>query len=560
MSPTSRPSRTRQTRPAPPHTPDTAAPSEPDDIGAVSCDLLRALTHALTALAGDDADVALCASVRRAARALRAERTFLARADAEARTLEVLVAEGLSEPQVDALRHGRSSTGVSPSLVRAALTRGCTQLVEDSRLQRRPGDATVSLAGDYSVLCVPICDPYTRAPLALLYFQTSSLAAPLTPALVPHVEAYAIALGHTWHAWSRTRQAARATGRQNDAETSGPEIVGGSRATLALLERLEHVIVPALGAPRPDPVLILGPTGAGKEVIARYVHAHSARATGRFVALNCAAFSGDVLESRLFGHVKGAFTGADASSDGLFVAADHGVLFLDELGDMPAQGQSLLLRALETRSVRAVGARDERPVDVALIAATNRNLVLEVEAGRFRIDLYHRIKGLLVQVTALGARPSDILPLVAHFIGLHERRLGKRTLGVSPEVLMLLQSYAWPGNARELSAVCSALVQLADPTAPIDASILADAAPDVLASARGSIQQTAPALLAQVAQGSLRQALALFERAYILQSAHEHRWNKSLMARQLGIDRKGLYQRLQRLGISHQAWDPDDDA
>lgn len=550
----------RRHSPPPPTSRRPRVGPEPDDIGAVSCDLLRAVTHALQALAGDDDGVALRASVRRAARALRAERAFLARADAESRTLEVLVADGLSDQQTAALRHGRSSAGVSPSLVRAALTHGCAQMIEDSRLQQKLSAVTVSLSGDYSVLCVPICDPYTRAPLAVLYFQTSSLVAPLTPALVPHVEAYAVALGHTWHVWNRAREAGQPAPRRDEAESLGPEIIGRSRATLALLERLDRVVVPALAAPRPDCVLILGPTGAGKEVIARYIHAHSVRSKGRFVALNCAAFSGDVLEARLFGHVKGAFTGADSASDGLFVAADHGVLFLDELGDMPAQGQSLLLRALETRSVRALGARDERLVDVAVIAATNRDLALEVEAGRFRLDLYHRLKGLVVQVTALEARPSDVLPLLSHFLCLHERRLGKRTLGLAPEVLALLQSYPWPGNTRELSTVCSALVQLADPTTPIDEAVLADAAPDVLARARCSVQQAEPALLAQAAQGTLRQALAVFERAYILQSAHEHRWNKALMARQLGIDRKGLYQRLQRLGITHLSWDSVDEA
>ena len=297
---------------------------------------------------------------------------------------------------------------------------------------------------------------------------------------------------------------------------------------------------------RPDPILILGPTGSGKEVLARYLHAYSTRSRGRFVALNCAELRGDVVESKLFGHARGAFTGAVTPSEGLFVAADRGVLFLDELGDMPMQGQSLLLRALESRSVRALGARDERPVNPQIICATNKDLDAEVQAGRFREDLYHRIANVTVTLLGLRERPDDIPPLLSHYLRHHEQRRAKRTLGLSSPLLELLLRYPWPGNVRELSAVCSVLVMHADPARRIDQSVLAEAAPKVYAAARRSRRQAPAVVNVDALSGTLAEVRQACERAYIAKVGDELRWRRTAMARRLGLHRSVLYRRLEQ--------------
>ena len=514
--------------------------------------LLEAVCQALQGLAEDGDDTkALRDSFSRATVGVGGQRSFLARVGPDRTVSEVLLAEGLSSAQVEALSSGKSSPGVSPSIIRAALETGQTQLVEDSRLSQTDTDATGSLAGgDYSVVCAPVTDPRTNAPFAVLYFQTSSVTQPLTQAHVPFVFSYARALSLSWTGWMRSQRelaAARAqihTGREI-------EIIGESEETRALRARLNRFFVRAMSTPRPDPILITGPTGTGKDLIARYLHAFSTRAKGRFVALNCATFKGDVIESVLFGHAKGAFTGAQTANEGLFVAANNGVLFLDEVGDMPGEGQRLLLRALETRSVRPVGGRDEIPVDVQIVCATNRDLPAMVAAKEFREDVYHRIRGLTIKLPPLGARPTDILPLLSYFIAHHERRVGRRTLGLSPEALTLLLAYGWPGNVRELSAVTSALVLHADDGELITEDTLRDAVPEVHEAARRSETSVDPEVVAEGVGGgrTFFEAVEMFERAYLLRVGTALNWHKTRMSEQLKLDRKGLYMRLKRYGL-----------
>lgn len=215
-------------------------------------------------------------------------------------------------------------------------------------------------------------------------------------------------------------------------------------ASRQLLEHIERI------APSDATVLIIGETGTGKELIARHIHALSARRNGPFGALNCAALSETLIESELFGHEKGAFTGALSSKDGWFETAHNGTLFLDEVGDLPLGLQAKLLRVLQEREVVKVGARRATPVNVRVIAATNVNLEEAVEAGRFRADLYYRFNVAMVQLVPLRDRPGDILPLARHFLKLYGERLGYKDARLTSEAERFLLNYDWPGNIREL--------------------------------------------------------------------------------------------------------------
>src|SRR5688572_12852590 len=207
-------------------------------------------------------------------------------------------------------------------------------------------------------------------------------------------------------------------------------------------------------------VLMLGETGVGKDVLARWIHARSPRAKHPFVALNCAAFSESLLEGELFGHEKGAFTGAIQARPGLFEAAEGGTLFLDELGELPLLMQAKLLRVIEERAVLRIGARSPRVVDVRFIAATNRDLSAEVRAGRFREDLFYRLNGLSLSIPPLRERPAELELLARSFVLTACRQLERPPLAFSPEALRLLRAHRWPGNVRELRNVIDRAVVL----------------------------------------------------------------------------------------------------
>lgn len=220
-----------------------------------------------------------------------------------------------------------------------------------------------------------------------------------------------------------------------------------------LLEQIERI------APSDATVLIIGETGTGKELVARHVHALSKRSKNTFGALNCAALSENLIESELFGHEKGAFTGALTSKDGWFETANKGSLFLDEVGDLPFAMQAKLLRVLQEREVVKVGSRQPVPVDVRIIAATNVNLEEAVAASHFRADLYYRFNVATIQLSPLRDRPGDILPLARHFLKIYGARLGYGEIKLSPATELALLNYDWPGNIRELeNAVHRALL------------------------------------------------------------------------------------------------------
>jgi DNA-binding NtrC family response regulator len=229
-------------------------------------------------------------------------------------------------------------------------------------------------------------------------------------------------------------------------------IIGRSEAMQQVFERVRVV------APAPSTVLIVGESGSGKELIANAIHEHSQRSAGRFVALNCGAIPGEILEAELFGHERGAFTGAHQRRVGKLEAASGGTLFLDEISELSADLQVKLLRVLEERTIVRVGGNDEIPVDFRLLAATNRDLEGEVAAGRFRRDLYYRLKVVTIALPPLRRRVEDIPILVGHFVERFNRDLGRHVRGVAPQLLAVLRSQPWPGNVRELRNVVENMV------------------------------------------------------------------------------------------------------
>jgi Nif-specific regulatory protein len=316
--------------------------------------------------------------------------------------------------------------------------------------------------------------------------------------------------------------------------TPAPEgIVGDSpvlRATLALVERARTSAAT---------VLLTGETGTGKEVLARAIHAGSARRAGGFVALNCAAFPDTLLESELFGHVKGAFTGADRAKDGLMTLADGGTLFLDEVGETSVALQAKLLRALQEREVRPVGGTRARRVDVRLIAATNRDLSGEIARGRFRADLYWRLAVFPIRVPPLRERREDVLALAAHFLAQHGAREGKPGCRLSREAEQLLLAHTWPGNVRELENEMLRALALSEPYETIPAERLSERLGQLLEPLPNAVHDGEP----------LRDTLARFEAWCLRRALDRNAGRRAETARNLGLTREGLYKKLKRYQI-----------
>ncbi len=307
------------------------------------------------------------------------------------------------------------------------------------------------------------------------------------------------------------------------------ELGGELVATSANMQKLLELIDRA--APSKAAVLLLGESGTGKEMIARRIHYASDRATGPFVAVNCKAFSAGVLESELFGHERGAFTGASAARAGCFERADGGTLLLDEIGEIDLDFQAKLLRVLQEGEVQRVGGDKPRRVNVRIVAATNKDSRSEVEQGRFREDLYFRLAVIPVHVPPLRERPGDVLALARHFLDRHERANG-RALGLSPEAEQALLAHDWPGNVRELENAIERAVVLAqsDLLGPEDL-LLETRTP--AAATTGTLQEA----LDQAAAARIRAALAATG------------GRRAEAAALLGIERTTLYRLQKKLGI-----------
>jgi DNA-binding NtrC family response regulator len=314
-----------------------------------------------------------------------------------------------------------------------------------------------------------------------------------------------------------------------------PGLIGRSSAMeriLRLVENLEH---------SEATVLLTGESGTGKEILARTIHAHSPRRNGPFVAVNCGALPGDLLESELFGHVRGAFTGAVRERAGRFELAAGGTMFLDEVGDVPLHLQVKLLRVLQEKTYEPVGQSKSRSTDARIIAATNLDLRRAVQEGRFREDLYYRLRVVPIEIPPLRERRADIEPIATHLLARVAARQG-RALRFSPEALRAVLDYPWPGNVRELEnaleyavAVCRGQTLL-----------LEDLPAELLPSASEASREIAPSPRATAASiGPVPDA------AHLRRTLEAHRWRRLDAARALGISRATLWRRMREMGLSN---------
>ncbi len=295
----------------------------------------------------------------------------------------------------------------------------------------------------------------------------------------------------------------------------------------------------AMAAPTNGRVLIFGENGTGKELVARSIHTLSRRRSGAFVEVNCAAIPEELIESELFGHVKGAFTGAVSDRRGKFEVADGGTLFLDEIGDMSLKTQAKVLRALQEQIVEPVGGTGSVKVDVRILAATNKDLPAEIRAGRFRDDLYFRLNVIPIFVPPLRDRESDIPLLAEHFMAELAREYGKRPKRLDPGAATGLRSYRWPGNVRELRNVIERLIIMVpgDTIALNDLAFL-DGMPIAAPHEEAGLQEP------------LHEARERFERDYILRALAAQQGNISRTAEVLGVERSNLYRKMRAFGIA----------
>ncbi len=309
------------------------------------------------------------------------------------------------------------------------------------------------------------------------------------------------------------------------------QILGDSVPMKALRQQI------ALTAPTNGRVLIYGESGTGKELVARALHAQSSRAQGPFVEVNCAAIPEELIESELFGHRKGSFTGASEDKSGKFQKADGGTLFLDEVGDMSLKTQSKVLRALEEQRVEPIGSSEMAAVDVRVIAATNKKLEDEISRNAFREDLFYRLNVIPFTVPPLRDRTEDIPILARHFLAEFNRAYGKKPKELTPAAMDVLLRYPWPGNVRELKNLIERLV-IMSPALRIEPQHLP---PEVFRDAGRGPQHP---------YSTLQEARAAYEREFILRKLEENQWNMTKTATAIGLERTHLYRKMKSLGIA----------
>lgn len=331
---------------------------------------------------------------------------------------------------------------------------------------------------------------------------------------------------------AKAKRARRASAQPGRSDL--PDVIARAESMRAVLELARRA------SQSRATVLLSGETGSGKEVVAQAVHSLGRRAALPFVAVNCAAFPDSLLESELFGHVRGAFTGADRDKTGLFEQAGGGTLFLDEIGETSGPLQAKLLRVLQEREIRPVGGATTRKVGVRVVAASNRDLRAEAARGFFREDLYYRLAVFPIEVPPLRDRAHDILPLAEHFLDLHGKHEEKPDCQLSPSAHSLLLAHPWPGNVRELENEMLRALALADAGDWIGAIHLSD-----------RIARPSTLSLHDVRGGdSLQASMARVEAHLIREGLARNRASRTATARELGITREGLHKKMKRLGIA----------
>jgi transcriptional regulator with PAS, ATPase and Fis domain len=306
-------------------------------------------------------------------------------------------------------------------------------------------------------------------------------------------------------------------------------IVGGSRALQGIINEVRKI------ADTKSTVLLLGETGTGKELFARVIHHNSSRRNMPFVPINCSAIPETLLETELFGHVRGAFTGAIATKKGLLGEADGGTVFLDEIGDMSLSLQAKLLRVLEDQAIRPVGSTKAATVDIRLITATNKDLKAQVRSGLFREDLYYRINVISIQISPLRNRKEDIGLLVDHFIAKYSHEIGKQAQAVSSDALSLMINYPWPGNIRELQNVIERAILISDGTA-----IGVEHLPE-------GMSVDVPFQL-----HSFEKKLSIEDYTKAFIKGHQSEYNEKQLSEMLGITRKSLWEKRKKWGIARE--------
>ena len=316
------------------------------------------------------------------------------------------------------------------------------------------------------------------------------------------------------------------------------ELVGRSYAINALIEKIEKV------SSTPARVLITGENGTGKELVARALHRGSPRAAGPFIEVNCAAIPSELIESELFGHMKGSFTGAISDRAGKFEQADGGTLFLDEIGDMSLAAQAKVLRVLEDNELTRIGGSKRIAVDVRVLAATNKDLTAEISGGRFREDLFYRLNVVPISVPPLRERREDVPLLVQHFLNVLSEREGMAPRGITPDAVARLEALEWPGNVRELRNTIERLLILASgpKITPADVERLVGQRP-VEATSMGSLGDCR----------TFEEFKQAAERAFLLIKLRAFDWNVSETARALDMPRSNLYKKIERYGLVRES-------
>ncbi len=413
---------------------------------------------------------------------------------------------------------------VSHTAVRRVSADGAGMLSNEVPRELETADSLRS-RGVRSLLCVPVT--HRQTPLGVLYLDTCNPGASFDR---DHLELVTAAAAIAAAALDNARRVARleAERRRLAAADLRHDLVGESPAMERILRLIARV------APTASTVLVTGESGCGKELVARALHANSPRADGPFIAVDCATLSETLLESELFGHEKGAFTGAAARRVGKFELADGGTLFLDEVGEIPPPLQAKLLRVLQEREIERLGGRRPIAIDVRLIAATNRDLRAAVEGRGFRHDLYHRLNVIEIPIPPLRRRRVDVPLLACHFLHLHGRALKRPAMALSPEARSALVAYDWPGNVRELSNAIERAVVLAE-----DPLIRPEDLPDaVIESRRG-----------EVAGAGYHEAVNRFKGRLIVDAVAGAGGNVTRAAERLGLSRNYLHRLIKNLGL-----------
>jgi two-component system response regulator PilR (NtrC family) len=318
---------------------------------------------------------------------------------------------------------------------------------------------------------------------------------------------------------------------------SSGELIGNSPAMESLKQQIRRV------ARSQAPIFISGESGSGKEWVARAIHQLSPRSAGPFVPVNCGAIPAELMESEFFGHKKGSFTGAHQDKLGLFLAANGGTLLLDEVADLPLTMQVKLLRAIQEKSIRAVGSEEEVPVDVRILSATHKNLAQEVKANQFRQDLYYRINVIELQVPSLRDRADDIPLLANKFLGKFAKEADVPPLTLSKEALLALQGHHFPGNVRELENTLERAFTLCPGTTITSDDLQLPNLPE---------QQTGGLVasdLSEPMQGSIDEHLASIEKELLISALEKNRWNKTAAAKTLGISFRQMRYKLQKFDL-----------